>query len=358
MSLNSRLQPTAARSLGPQFADNPNRMAGQDGAYSIPLDDGALWFFGDTLIGERPVDERMPHDTLREYDGFERLPANCGLVLDDESGQGGLRNFEYVTDGQNEIRPLIEIRPDERSDTVRPWCLDGCYVDGTVYLFYVVVEVGGDVDEDFESGFEIVGSGVARGAPTDLEFTRIERDGSTIFWEKADDRRDPHFGSAVRVDPHSDYVYVYGAETTEAGYDDCYVARVDEESVGTPASYEYYDGEGGWSTVLDDARPVFYGMPNEMSVSYNEHLESYLAVYSLDQTGHVVGRTAPNPWGPWEAPVILWTVDPAHERLASHVPTYAGKEHPELAVDGGRTIYITYVEFSEYFPHLVEVELA
>ena len=33
-------------------------------------------------------------------------------------------------------------------------------------------------------------------------------------------------------------------------------------------------------------------------------------------------------------------------------------EHPELAVDGGRKIYLTYIEFEEYFPHLVEVSLA
>ena len=43
----------AARDLGPLFADNPHRMVGQDGAFSIPLDAGeTLWFFGDTL--DRP----------------------------------------------------------------------------------------------------------------------------------------------------------------------------------------------------------------------------------------------------------------------------------------------------------------
>jgi hypothetical protein len=36
---------------------------------------------------------------------------------------------------------------------------------------------------------------------------------------------------------------------------------------------------------------------------------------------------------------------------------YAGKEHPELSADGGRRIYLTYIEFEEYFPHLIEVTL-
>jgi hypothetical protein len=36
---------------------------------------------------------------------------------------------------------------------------------------------------------------------------------------------------------------------------------------------------------------------------------------------------------------------------------YAGKEHPELAEEDGRIVYITYVEFEEYYPHLLEVKL-
>ena len=47
------------RDLGPQFTDNDYRMVGQDGAYSIPLKNDTLWFFGDTLIGER-----APGDSL------------------------------------------------------------------------------------------------------------------------------------------------------------------------------------------------------------------------------------------------------------------------------------------------------
>ena len=37
---------------------------------------------------------------------------------------------------------------------------------------------------------------------------------------------------------------------------------------------------------------------------------------------------------------------------------YAGKEHPALAHEGGRIIYVTYIEFEEYYPHLLEITLA
>jgi hypothetical protein len=39
------------------------------------------------------------------------------------------------------------------------------------------------------------------------------------------------------------------------------------------------------------------------------------------------------------------------------VLVYAGKEHPCLSRENGRILYITYVEFEEYYPHLLEVSL-
>ena len=93
-------------------------------------------------------------------------------------------------------------------------------------------------------------------------------------------------------------------------------------------------------------------------MSFNQHLGSSLAVHSQDVSGVIVGRTAPNPWGPWSEPVTLHTVSPPKKKIPYPVLVYAGKEHPELAQDRGRKIYVTYVEFEEYFPHLLEIELA
>ena len=36
---------------------------------------------------------------------------------------------------------------------------------------------------------------------------------------------------------------------------------------------------------------------------------------------------------------------------------YAAKEHPELAADGGRRLYVTYVNSATYVPQLLEVTL-
>ena len=100
-------------------------------------------------------------------------------------------------------------------------------------------------------------------------------------------------------------------------------------------------------------------MPNELSVSRNAYLGQYLAVHSYNLSGDIVGRTAPAPWGPWTDPVVLWSLRSERTRpLPYPVLVYAGKEHPELAADGGRILYLTYIEFEEYFPHLIEVTLA
>ena len=69
------------------------------------------------------------------------------------------------------------------------------------------------------------------------------------------------------------------------------------------------------------------------------------------------GRTSPTPWGPWSDTTILWTAPPPDEPPPYPRLVYAGKEHPELADENGRVLYITYIEFEEYFPHLIEVTL-
>lgn len=358
MSLNTTLRAASARDLGPQFHDNPNRMSGQDCAYSIPLEEDVFWIFGDTFVGERPVDQPMPHGPeMPKDDGFEKLIFNCGLRCRDETGAGGLTSFEYIAADDGAPRELVRPFPGEDRETYRFWAFDGCYVNDTLYLYYSKIRMFDADDNQYSMGFEAVGAGLAAGSPDDFQFTRVEVDGTTMLWERKSPS-DPLFGSAVMAERDDDYVYVYGAGSGSHSSHHCYVARVDVDAIEDVTAYEYYsERDSTWYDSVTDATPLFDGFPNEMSVSYNEYLDSYLAIHSLDLTGNIVGRTAPEPWGPWSSPTILWSVDPVHATLPSEVPIYAAKDHPELATDGGRVIYVTYIEYSEYFPHLVEIEL-
>jgi hypothetical protein len=362
-----QLAVACARDLGPQFVHNPHRMIGQDGAFSIPLNDpdgSALWFFGDTLIGSR-----LPGQSLWCIDGkpvghadmsgrgtIERMINNTALVLRATSGRNGLRDFDYICDDRGQLRPLIPLVDDEHPDWDRIWCQHGLAVGERIYLSFIKVRMLAEESPGppLPVPFEIVGSGLAVGSRDDWRFERITRDGSSILWKA----EEPHFATAFLLDRADGIVYLYGS-VKQGDRQNCYVARSAAERLSYVGEYEYLTSHGPtWSRNLSDAVVVFSNMPSELSVSFNAYLGCYLAVHSLDLTGKIVARTAARPWGPWSEPVVLWTVATKHEKPPPYpVLIYAGKEHPELSEDDGRVIYLTYIEFEEYFPHLVEIEL-
>ena len=354
-----------ARDLGPLFTRNPHRMVGQDGAFSIPLDDGrTLWFFGDTLVGTRPpvgqslwmIDGQPvgPGD-MTGRGTFERMINNTALVLRHRTCAEPLDDFEYITDDKGQLRPLIPLEGDEHPDRDRVWCQHGIALGDKVVLSFIKVRML--AEGPLPVNFEIVGSGLAVGSSRDWTFRRVTRDdGSSILWPA----EQPHFAVAflrpvnAALDP---FVYCYGT-VNESGTQNCYLARVRPDAIDQPGRWEYLvNCERAWSPRVSEATVLFSGMPSELSVSWNAHLGAYLAVHSLDLTGKLVGRTSPTPWGPWGEPVTLWKVEKPHPFPYLQL-IYAGKEHPALAADNGRRIYLTYIEFEEYFPHLIEVTLA
>ena len=352
----------SARDLGPQFAQNPHRMIGQDGAYSIPCGSDTLWYFGDTLVGKRIPGESLwypggravgPYD-MSGKGGIERMLNNTGLLLPHQDLRSGLSNFRYLCDDAGNLRTLIPLEGDEHPDKHRIWCLHGVCIDTRIILYFIKVTMV--PDGPFPVNFRIVGSGLATGNTRDWTFRRVYRKGSSVLWGE----NEPHFATAVLPNGGDGWLYLYGARQDEAGNQAAYVARTRPESVDRPEAYEYLDSAmPTWNPTCTSAIPVFQDMPNELSVSFNAYLGRFLAVHSLGLSGDIVARTSPSPWGPWSAPYVLWSVRPVRQRPLPYPPlVYAGKEHPELSCENGRVVYITYVEFEEYFPHLVEVTFA
>jgi hypothetical protein len=352
----------SVRDLGPQFTDNPHGMIGQDGAYSIPLGGETLWFFGDTLVGKRNPGESLwypggvatGHRDMSGHGPIERMINNTGLLLGEGTGREGLKNFRYVCGGNGLLRALIPLEPGEDPDWVRIWCLHGVALGDKVYLYYIKVRM-------LESGpfpvnFEVAGSGLAVGTKDSLVFSRVAAPNDGLFWKAGQ----PQFGSAVLRDGPGGYVYLYGVVQGADWVQRCSVARVRPGEIEKISEYEYYAGPGKqWIDQAGKAAPLFTGAPNELSVSYNAYLGSYLAVHSLDLSGDIVGRTSPSPWGPWSEAFRLAHVDVQRDPSLPYTPwVYAGKEHPELSDEGGKVIYVTYIQFEEYFPHLLEVTLA
>lgn len=348
----------STRDLGPQFTDNKHGMVGQDGAYSIVTEKGLLFYFGDTIIGKRihgeslwyPGGEAVGHRDMSGLGGTEKMLNNTGLIITDKDASKGIINLNYVLDGAGEIKQLIPLLEDEDPDWIRVWCLHGVEIDNKLYLFFIKVITK---DEGiFPVNFDIIGSGIAVGDTDTWEFKRIYNNGSDILWKA----EQPHFAAAVVKE--DSYLYLYGVVQDKEGIQNCYLARVEKNKIEELCEYKYYTGSGKWTNDINEAEVLFSGMPNELSVSYNNYLNKYLAVHSLDLTGKIVGRTSDTAWGPWSEPVELYQVKIERKKELPY-PTliYAGKEHPFLSKENGKIIYATYIEFEEYYPHLIEITL-
>ena len=359
------MKPIAVKSasdLGPQFMDNPHRMVGQDGAFSIPLSDGtSLWYFGDTVVGKRTPGDSLWYEgnvpigglDMSGKRGIEYMPNNCGLILRDRTGAHGLRHFTYILNEQNRLRTLLPLEGDEHRDRDRIWCQHGIEIDGRLILSFIKVITFEEPRWPFPVGFEIIGSGLAVGSREDWNFTRITQGGDSVLWKA----EQPHFGVAFLL-PHVEdgFVYVYGSVARKENQF-CHIARVPRAEITKPDAYRYFDGTN-WSESIDAAVPVLDGMPSEVSISWNAHLGAYLAVHSQLISGQIVGKTSSTPWGPWSKATLLWHAKPQYPIPEPYIPLiYAGKEHPCLSDQNGKVIYITYIEFEEYYPHLIRVEL-
>lgn len=354
----------SARDLGPQFVDNPHRMVGQDGAFSFPLRDGSsFWFFGDTLIGRRVPDQSpwlidgkmVDHRDMSGQGTYEQMINNTGLILPPQSGSERLRDYRYITEPDGRLKALLPLEREEHPDLVRMWCQHGIALDDSVILSFIKVRMLERNDTPLPIGFEILGSGLAVGSSRDWRFGRVRVNDDDLLWKA----RDPHFAAAFLRRRDDRHVYLYGAVSRD-GKQQVFLARTPQERLAAGDSFEYLiDAAPRWSADISRAIPLFFDMPSELSVAWNGHLNGYLAVHSLLLSGQIVARTASEPWGPWSEPVVLWQAKVTHPYpLPYAFPLiYAGKEHPPLSPDGGRTIYLTYIEFEEYFPHLLEVRL-
>jgi len=358
-----------AEDLGLLFVNNPHRMIGQDGAFSIPMPNQTLWFFGDTLIGERvpgeslwfPGGQPLPPESMSGKGTIQYMFCNTGLLVPDNGIKVVLNDYRYILDESGKLKTLIPLLQDEDQDKDRIWCQHGVFIDGKLYLSFIKVRMlphgfltGSDDDSKLlPVNFEIIGSGLVAGDPQTWIFKRLLKADDYIWWPK----NAPHFGSSILSVPDDDQLYFYGVLTDSSGVQRCYIARVEMNDIEDYTKYEYLSSTNPeWSKDIQDAVSIFSDAPSEVSVSYNPYLKRYLAVHSFMTSAKIVGRTALNPWGPWSEPVELCTVNVDDSvKIPYSRLIYAGKEHPELAEDNGKTIYITYIEFEEYYPHLIRV---
>ncbi len=98
------------------------------------------------------------------------------------------------------------------------------------------------------------------------------------------------FGSSWKYNRSNLYLAAFNASDVEAG----------------TSKWFYFSGRNGtantWSNDEKVAAPLLVGSPNvgNHSVVWNAAMHSFVAMY-----GNILAATAPAPWGPWSAPMVV-----------------------------------------------------
>ena len=331
------------RYLGNQFLENEVDVTGADGATSTPLPaNESLWVFGDTVTG--------PFESIHGLD-LAPLCSNTGAIVPAQNVAQGIRRFRFLStpDGKRP-RQLVPFAPDEDPARHRIWAMHGVCIGSRIYLFYHRITLLKDVD--VFTNFKLDGMGIARAEVGEYRFTRLTApDGTREFWKGGE----PGFG--VFVERANDYIYLWGSLATGM-----HLARTRPESLEDLGSYEYLvdaptEGRPNamprWSKEFASTAKLFDSVPNEMSAAYNPHIRKYLAFHSLHRENKIVMRWAPQITGPWNKAQVIYRP----ERINDTDSFYAVKEHRELARDGGRVLYVTFVNSGTYVPQMIELTL-
>jgi hypothetical protein len=288
----------------------PAGVTARDVGASALLGGRVTWMFGDTLLRTRSVDgESLRTCTSAVADAARPLetteptdaagaPSACMAFTADEAA------FNRASG-----------RPDLR---IALW--PGSVVplgDGSGLVFYLKLTVNPGV-----LNYQNAGVGVARIA---AGTTTAVRDAALLF-----PAPEPAFDDAAVLDGA---VYAYGLI---AGTQNVAVATAPLAQAATRSAYRFWSGSS-WSTDVRAASALFGGVSGAVTVSYNAYLRRYLAVSSEVLSGRVLMRVADRPEGPWEAPVAAFS-----GQAAAGTISYAGREHPELAQDGGRRVFVSY----------------
>jgi hypothetical protein len=319
-------------------------LVGQDGGQSIPLDEGRLFVFADTLVtAARPVAGSAPPPARRPPGrGYLGILANTAARSQSPDLQQALAGLDYFLDDRSAPREILPSSEDERHEGIRFWPHHGLLVDGSVYLFYLGVRaVSGST-----WGFVNEGTGLAVLDPATGDCRRLDRHGNRVFWPPRTD--DLHFG--VQVLQEGELVYAF-ASRRRGLHVTAQLARVEVGRLSQPDAYRYLASTAPRWTRLQSEGCDLGPCGSQFSVSFNPHLGRYLMTYVDLLDGGLYLRAADAPWGPYGDPRRVARVPRQNE-------AYLGFEHASFAGEDGRRILVSYCEPRFSQSSLVAVRLA
>lgn len=298
--------------LGPLFRGAQASLLGMDGAYSVPFGpEGAVWFFGDTLVGRWDSGGRRK---------IERMPANSSAMVVNSDWITGFSQATFMSatgmGGDPHSAPGEILHVAGRPAGRRLWPLDVAYVGEKLWLWFVEIEATGKGPLDFK----VTGVGAARW----VHEPRWLFEAKDVVWGA----NAPLYGSSVLTHAGKVYLYAGGSPTR--------LARVAPEQVADLSAHEYWTGQG-WSKNAA-AAAALPGSGPELSVRANPYLGGFVMVYTPPFGKTIDLRFAPAPEGPWSGARQIARCQPVDEVAMF----YGAKQHAELDTEGGRRIVITY----------------
>jgi Domain of unknown function (DUF4185) len=132
------------------------------------------------------------------------------------------------------------------------------------------------------------------------------------------------------------FVYAFG--TPNGRFGDAHVARVPERQLLDQSAYEYWTGNDWQRGISAIAAPIVSGPVGEISVRYDETLGSWQMMTMDESRGAIVIRLAPQPTGPWGAPITVATSQ-------EYPHLYGAFLNPDSE---GRNIYFTMTQYDRY----------
>lgn len=310
-------------------------IVGRDGGYSAVFQGKSVWLYGDTFLAAPDALGR----TLisNSWSWTTDLDASVGITgfLERDDAAGAPTMILPETAAEQTFNAAHQGNPCQAQPCGARWAVwPGAIVTDSArnraLIFYMLVYA-----KPGTFNFQALGVSVAIWSDW---LTQPQRPTITATADHPDllfSQTEPPFGSAAFAE--GDTLYTYGCGT--AGVEKaCVLAKVGMASVLERSVWAFYAGGGRWSARLDAAVPLFSGN-SIMNVSWNGFVQRYVAVYSAPFSERVMLRTARRPEGPWSGEVLAFAALPPVGRSGS---VYDAQAHPELTLDGGRRMFVSY----------------
>jgi hypothetical protein len=316
--------------------NNEKGWTGADGVYSLALADNLiLWLFGDTWVGEIRDGRHVNATIINNSIAIQREILPPGATVSFYSGR------------TPDDTPQAFILPADGNGWF--WIYHGALAPDGLYLFLLQIE---RTDAPLSFGFKVIGTWLGhianfRDPPARWRITQHK-----IPWANFSAAGENFFGSWVLKKDGFFFIYGIDEEVVNGVHQKFMIlARTPETELAHFNQWRFY-AQGKWTADFTRAEHLCSNMANEYSVSYLTALGKYAAIYTENGISkNIVARFAPNPWGPWSKPAILYQCPEVNRNET--IFCYAAKGHPDISIKPDELI-VSYVANSTDFEKMAK----